>query len=71
MDKELARKILPYINNPDTQVFLQLLFEIEKDLLLKSLTNLESEVQMRWTQGKLQQLERLKTIRDRIQEAAK
>lgn len=71
MDKELARKILPFVNNPDTQIFLQLLFDLEKDVLLKSLINLEDQIQIRWIQGKLQQLERLKTIRDRIQEAAK
>lgn len=71
MDKQKARELLPFINNPDTITLLSLLYDFEKDLLFKSMINMQSEVEIRWTQGKLQQLERLKSIRERIQEAAK
>jgi hypothetical protein len=71
MDKAKARQILPLINNPDAQKLLELIYEIESESIIRSISSIADDTTLRMMQGKLQQLERLKQLRDRVIEAAK
>lgn len=71
MDKETARRLLPASNNHEFNEYLLELIKVEQESIYKTLPNIVEEPQLRMAQGKLQYLERLKTIRQRIQEAAK
>lgn len=71
MDRAKAREILPLINNPDAQRLLELIYEIESESIIRSISNITDDTTLRMMQGKLQQLERLKVLRERVIEAAK
>lgn len=71
MDKNKARDILPVINDPRMQECLRVIAELEAEGIYRTIITTTDEVQVRMLQGRLQQLERLKSIRERIQEAAK
>ncbi len=71
MDSKLARELLPLINNPEAQKLLDLIYQIESQGIYKNISSITEDSYLRMAQGKLQQLERLKTLRDRVIEAAK
>lgn len=71
MDKQLAKKLLPLINSEDTKELLNLIYIAESEILLKTLINANDETTMRITQGKLQQLNRLKDFREIVIGAAR
>jgi hypothetical protein len=71
MDKEIARKILPLVNDVDKYPLLQDYIENRIDTMRNFLENTKDHQKVLEVQGAIAELRRFQTLRDQALEGAK
>lgn len=71
MTRQEAKQLLPLINTPEFIQLFETLIEVRLQHQLKALANVQDEVELRWVQGKCQELKSLKGVREKILGVAK
>jgi hypothetical protein len=71
MEKEVARKFIPLVNNPEFVNLFEELLEVQITQVSKGFEQIKDEVELRKIQGKVQALRKLKNIRDMVNQEAK
>ena len=69
LDKQLARKLAPLVNNPEAWEPLKEYLQTLKNLELQVLAVATSELELYRSQGRLNSLVRLEQLKDSIKEA--
>jgi hypothetical protein len=66
LDKQLARKLAPVVNNPEVWEALKEYLQKAKTLELRVLAVATSELELYRSQGRLSSLERLEQLKDSV-----
>jgi hypothetical protein len=69
LDKQLARKLAPLVNNPDLWLPLREHLNSLKNLELQVLAVATSELELFRSQGRLNSLAKLESLKDSVKEA--
>jgi len=70
MDRAEARSLLFLVNDPEVLALITGYVEARKKVLYNQLFSERNEIELRFVQGRIQELERMKSIKDEIIKAA-
>lgn len=71
MEKETARKFVPLVNTPEFVNLFESLIDEQIAQTQKGFEQVTSDVELRWAQGKIQALKKIRGVREVINQEAK